>query len=63
MIANRGGSSHFKFIFGSHSFPISAHNGERQEISAKYIRTMCEALEINEQDFRRALENPKWKKP
>ena len=63
MVPSRGGSSHFKFLFGTRSYPIAAHNGEREEISAKYIRTMCEALEINEQDFRRALENPKGEKP
>jgi hypothetical protein len=48
--------SHWKFRRpGFRVYPIPAHNGERTEISDRYIRALCRALEIDEQELRGLL--------
>jgi hypothetical protein len=48
--------SHWKFQReGFRVYPIPAHNGERSEISDKYIRAMCRALGIDESELRSLL--------
>jgi hypothetical protein len=36
-------------------YPIPAHNGERTEIGDEYIRGMCRALGIDEDELRKLL--------
>lgn len=54
MHAPRSGS-HFIFERGGKVFPISAHNGEKSEISNVYIRRLCEVFEIDYADFKKHL--------
>lgn len=50
------GTSHWKFERDGHRpYPIPAHNGEKQEISDKYIRGMCRALGLDENELRKLL--------
>jgi hypothetical protein len=49
-------TSHWKFRRGMYRpYPIPAHNGLKQEISDKYIRAMCRALGLSEDEFRKLL--------
>jgi len=48
------GTSHWKFTReGKRPYPISAHNGAKQEITDLYIRKMCRAMGIDEDELRR----------
>lgn len=47
------GTSHWKFERnGYRPYPISAHNGAKQEITDLYIRKMCRAMGVDEDELR-----------
>lgn len=47
--------SHYKLVLQGKICPLSAHNGERSEISDRYIRIVCRSLGIDETELRRLL--------
>lgn len=47
--------SHWKAFRDGRCYPLAAHNGARTEISDLYIRGMCRALQLDEQEFRAML--------
>jgi hypothetical protein len=50
-----GSGSHFKARRGSTVFPIPAHNGPKSEIDDRYIRAVCRAFDLDENELRRLL--------
>lgn len=51
-----GKGSHQKASLpGGRTYPLPAHNGEKSEISDKYIRGMCRSLGLDEDEFRALL--------
>lgn len=51
-----GGSSHFKASKpGFRSYPLSLHNGLKSTVSEVYIRGVCDAFDLDEDELRELL--------
>ena len=50
-----GGGSHYHAVKDGRTYPLTAHNGLKSELSDVYVRGMCRALGIDEKELRRRL--------
>jgi hypothetical protein len=47
--------SHWKARLSGKMFPLPAHNGEKSEVSDRYIRSLCRCFGLDEELFREML--------
>ena len=53
---SKGGSSHYKASkAGYRSYPLALHNGMKSELSDVYVKGVCQAFDIDEEDLRALL--------
>lgn len=50
-----GGGSHWKLQKSGKTYPIPAGHGDKTEISERYVRGACRALDLDEAELRRHL--------
>jgi hypothetical protein len=54
--AATGGGSHFKFkLEGFRTYPVTAHNGDKEEISASIIKKLCKHFSWDYESFKSDL--------
>ncbi len=55
-VRNPKRGSHFlAYDDAGRNYPLSAHNGEKTEISDKYIKGLCRTFEIELDEFKKRL--------
>ncbi len=47
--------SHWKATFDGRVYPLPAHNGPKSELADVYIRGVCRAFSLDENELRRRL--------